>query len=398
MRMNKYRAMCFSAVGIFALSFVSFAADGDRRLKTNKAGKDIKKFVHPGILHTAADLERMRKQVAAGAQPYLDGFKKLQSHPQSSSRYKVQGVFKETGRKPSRNSSKHESDANAAYQNAMMWIITGRQAHADKAIEILNAWSYKLKVITGRDRILAAGISGIKFAAAAEILRHTDTGWAAKDIAQMESMLTNVYYPVLKDMAGFANGNWALAALQTVMAIGVFTDDQAMFDRAVDWFHNGRDNARLTHYVINAAGQCQESGRDQQHAMLGLGYLSVVAEIGWNQGLDLYGAEDNRILAGFEYTASYNLGNNVPFQETTDTTGKYHHKSISSKGRGRFSGRPIFEMVYNHYKQRRGMTCPFTEAVVKKTRPEGPGFKGDHIGFGTILFAREGIRGGIPED
>jgi len=379
-------------VAVMTLSFVSLAVGADSLLKTSGNGTDAKGFVHPGILHTAADLERMRKQVAAGAQPYLDGFKTLQSHSQSSSDYVVRGGFEETGRKPSVKSAEHESDANAAYQNAMMWAITGRQAHAHKAIEILNAWSYKLKVISGRDRILAAGISGIKFAAAAEILRHTEAGWAAHDIAQMESMLTNVYYPVLKDMAGFANGNWALAALQTVMAIGVFTDDQAMFDRAVDWFYNGKDNARLTHYVINAAGQCQESGRDQQHTMLGLGYLSIVAEIAWNQGLDLYGAEDNRILAGFEYTASYNLGNDVPFQETTDTTGKYHHTSISSKGRGNFSSRPIFEMVYNHYKHRRGMACPFTEAVVNKMRPEGPGFKGDHIGFGTILFTREGGR------
>lgn len=394
----RYRRRTALWAFIIVISIVSLAAGSDSTTQKNKNGASAKGFVHPGILHTAADLERMRKQVAVGAQPYLDGFKTLQSHSQSSSDYRVRGGFQETGRKPSRKSSEHESDANAAYQNAMMWAITGRQAHADKAIEILNAWSYKLKVISGRDRILAAGISGIKFAATAEILRHTEAGWAAPDIAQAESMLTNVYYPVLKDMADFANGNWALAALQTVMAIGVFTDDQAMFDRAVDWFYNGKDNARLTHYVINAAGQCQESGRDQQHTMLGLGYLSVVAEIAWNQGLDLYGAEDNRILAGFEYTASYNLGNDVPFEETTDTTGKYRHTIISSKGRGRFSGRPIFEMVYNHYKHRRGIACPFTEAVVNKTRPEGPGFKGDHIGFGTILFAREANSGGIHRD
>ena len=38
-----------------------------------------------------------------------------------------------------------------------------------------------------------------------------------------------------------------------------------------------------------------------------------------------------------------------------------------------------------------------TEAVVNRTRPEGPGFKGDHIGFGTILFAREGDSGGVCE-
>jgi len=58
-------------------------------------------FVHPGILHTAADLQRMRDKVAAGAQPYLDGFKILQRHPQSSSNYAVRGGFEEVSRKPS---------------------------------------------------------------------------------------------------------------------------------------------------------------------------------------------------------------------------------------------------------------------------------------------------------
>ncbi len=345
-------------------------------------------FVHPGILHTKEDMLRIRENVAAGKEPYLAGFTSLKDHPQSSSSYEVKGGFKEVGRKPSIKSNEHESDANAAYQNAMMWVITGDKAHAEKAIEILNAWSYKLKKISGKDAILSAGISGVKFAAAAEVLRHTNSGWSQLDVARAERMFKKVYYPVCKDMADFANGNWALAALQTVMAIAVFTDDRAMFDDAVKWFYKGRDNARLTHYVINEAGQCQESGRDQQHTMLGLGYLSIVAEIGWNQGLDLYGAENNRILAAFEYTASYNLGNEVPFEETTDTTGKYHHTRISEEGRGDFSRRPIFEMVYYHYKVRKGLECPFTEQVVMKMRPEGEGFKGDHFGFGTVLFAR----------
>lgn len=357
----------------------SFASARDHR---------VTKLVHPGILHTKSALLLIREGVANQQQPYVDGFNTLRRHPQSSSSYVVAGGFEETGRKPSVRSSEHEKDANAAYQNAMMWVITGDTAHADKAIEIINAWSYTLKRISGKDAILSAGISGVKFAASAEILRYTNSGWSARDIAQAETMLKDVYYPVCKDMADFANGNWGLAALQTVMAVAVFTDDPVMFDRAVDWFYEGKDNARLTHYVINAEGQCQESGRDQQHTMLGLGYLSVVAEIGWNQGLDLYGAAGNRILAGFEYTAAYNLGNIVSFEETIDTTGKYRHKSISDAGRGDFSRRPIFEMVYNHYKNRMGMDCPFTEQVVKQTRPEGPGFHGDHIGFGTVLFAQ----------
>ena len=99
--------------------------------------------------------------------------------------------------------------------------------------------------------------------------------------------------------------------------------------------------------LFNEAGQCQESGRDQQHTQLGLGHLAEACEIAWNQGVDLYGEADNRLLKGFEYTARYNLGQDVPFVPHVDTTGKYRHKQISSSGRGKF--RPIWEPRYVCY-------------------------------------------------
>ena len=33
------------------------------------------------------------------------------------------------------------NSANAAYEHALQWAVTGDRAYADKAIEILNAWS-----------------------------------------------------------------------------------------------------------------------------------------------------------------------------------------------------------------------------------------------------------------
>lgn len=343
-------------------------------------------FVHPGILHQMEDLNRIRQNVNAGTEPYASGFEKLKKDRLSSSRYKLQGPFAEVGRKPSLNNREHANDSKAAFQNAMMWVSTGEQAHADKAIEIINAWSHRLQKFTGKDAILAAGISGVNFAAAAEVLRYTETGWQDKDIAQAEKMFKEVYYPVCKGFARHANGNWGLACMQTVIAIAVFTNDREIFDRAVTFFHEGDGNARMTGYVLFDTGQCQETGRDQQHTMLGLGYLAVVAEIAWNQGLDLYGANDNRILLGFEYTAKYNLGGTVPFQP--HRSGKYRFESLGEEGRGKFRARPIFEMVYYHYKKRKGIDCPYVEKVVQKMRPEGGGTNGDHLGFGTVLFAR----------
>ncbi len=343
-------------------------------------------FEHPGVIHSRQDLVLIRKCVAEGNEPWKSGYERLKADHLSSADYRVKGGLREFSRSPTVHYREAIQDASAAYQNALMWVITGDLKHSRKGIEILNDWSSKLEVISGRDRILAAGISGIKFVAAAEILRHTRSGWQRDDIARAERMFREVFYPVIKDFATFANGNWDAACLQTMMAIGVFTNDKEFFQRAVDWYRSGKGNGRLTHYIINEAGQCQESGRDQQHVQLGLGFLAVSAQIAWCQGVDLYAADDNRLLKGFEYTAKYNLGEEVPFERTTDTTGKYRHTSISDEGRGVL--RPIYEMVYHHYAHVKRLDAPWTRKAAEKLRPEGPIRNLDHLGFGTLLFSR----------
>src|SRR5207253_3391650 len=99
-------------------------------------------------------------------------------------------------------------DANAAYQNALMWCVTGDEAHARKAVEILNAWGRTLKKMDGRDVHLAAGLNGFKFVNAAELIRHTYPKWPAADVDQFRRMLREAVYPPIKDFATFANGNW----------------------------------------------------------------------------------------------------------------------------------------------------------------------------------------------
>ena len=344
-------------------------------------------FVHPGLLHTRADLVRMRQRVAAGQEPWKSGFEKLRSHPQSSSDWKLLGPCDVVTRSP-RNTQGNDqmvSDGNAAYQNALMWCVTGDEAHARKAVEILNAWSGDFQMMDGRDVQLSAGLNGFKFVNAAELMRYTYPAWSRADVARFERVLREVIYPPIKDFATFANGNWDAACIKTILAIGVFCDDRTLFDRAVTYYRTGTGNGRLTHYVLNESGQVQESGRDQQHTQLGLGLLADACEIAWNQGVDLYGEADNRLLKGFEYTACYNLGNDVPFVACVDTTGKYRHKKISAIGRGNL--RPVYEMVLNHYQNRCGIPAPFTRQAAEKLRPEGAGFASDHPGFGTLLFS-----------
>jgi hypothetical protein len=352
-----------------------------------RAGDAPFAFAHPGLLHSRDDLARMRTAIAERQQPIAGAFELFRAHRASKADYALQGPAEEIGRNPGVHQREFDADANASYQCALMWCLTGQRPFADKAKQILNAWSVKLRRVSGADAILMAGIGPFKMVNAAELLRYTDAGWSRAEIEQAEWMFRGVIYPVLKDFAPHANGNWETSALKTMLAIGVFCEDRPMFERALRHAVEGPGNGRITHYIINESGQCQESGRDQSHVQLGLGHLGDACEIAWQQGIDLYGEADNRLLKGFEYTARYNLGHDVPFVETTDRTGKYHHTRISAIGRGAL--RPIYEQILNHYVNRRGLDAPWTQQAAEKVRPEGEGRPGaDHPGFGTLLYWR----------
>ena len=344
-------------------------------------------FRHPGLLHTQEDLARIRQRVAAGEEPWKSGFEALQKNCYSRADWRLNGPCETVtrGGKNTPGNPQMVNDGNAVYQNALMWCITGETNHAQKALQILNAWAYTLKRVDGPEKQLGAGLSGFKFVNAAELMRYTYAAWPTNDVAQCERMFHDALYPAVENFATFANGNWDAASIKTMLAIGVFCNDAALVDRAVGYFRSGSGNGRLTHYVVNETGQAQESGRDQQHVQLGLGLLAETCEMAWNQGIDLYGEANNRLLKGFEYTARYNLGFEVPFAPWTDITGKYRHTAISTDRRGQL--RPIYEMVWNHYRNRRGIPAPFTRQAADKLRPEGAAFGADHPGFGTLLFS-----------
>ena len=107
------------------------------------------------------------------------------------------------------------------------------------------------------------------------------------------------------------------------MAIAVFCNDRELFEETVRYAVNGCGNGSIPHMIVYPTGQCQETTRAQHYVQLGIGLLTGAAEVAWQQGVDLYGWNDNLILKGHEYTAKYGLGEDVPYQHYLDRTGKY---------------------------------------------------------------------------
>ncbi|WP_083415791.1 CBM96 family carbohydrate-binding protein [Algibacter lectus] len=423
-------------------------------------------FIHPGISHKKSDLDRMKYMVEAEVDPWYASYQDMVLDSKSSYDYVVQGdeTFTELGRDSGVNYGAWNSDIRAAYYNAIRWYITGDTRHADKAVEIFKAWSNLTSVTSGGTEALSGGVAYI-MVEAAEIIKSTYPGWEAADVQAFKDMLVYPGYSTTTEPADIRNnatfywksylgdpvrhGNQGLSGWRTVMAMGIFLDNETMYNRAYHYIKGTLDehtgdlaypagpntsgevptavgehsdtygidrgyteanygyNEVMTNYIYEN-GQCQESSRDQAHVMFGLGLLGSMAEMAWNQGDDLYSHEDDRFLKGLEFSLKYNVTALASYPDQTtawepdnfitgfDRTGRWYSKSMSPDGIGGFTSiRPNWEMSTAHYIGRGFKTeeeAKWTQRARDKSIELGgyekAGWSNDAIGWGALTFRR----------
>jgi len=332
-------------------------------------------FVHPGLLNTAADFERMRTNVALGVEPWASAYTALTGSwmGQQNGGWASHAQATITRSGDLNDTSRLYQDIAVCYGSALRWKISGDTAYADQAVALLNSWGSTLTSVAGDTNVMLTELYGYQFACAAEIMR-TYPGWAAADISQFQTMIYNVFYPLADNFltghfgTGFSHywANWDLAGMNTMYAIGVFCDNTSLTTEATNYFYNGVGNGcidRFVNYIHPGfLGQSQEIGRDQGHATLNIAEVATLCQMAWNQGVDLFGYENNKILAAAEYTAQYNLGQDVPFAPYANSDG-WLMTAPSSQSRGA-NWRPGWATIYNHYVNLLGLAAPNTKTVV----------------------------------
>lgn len=372
----------------------------------------VRIFNHPGMLLSNEDLDNMKTHIENKEEPWYSDFLKLQSTvPDNLSSYdfdvssKVhEGVGRGT-QSGHANILDFEQSASAAYFNALQWVITDDTRYADKAVDILTSWAENLKVVDGRDRILGASINSYKLANAAEIVKYYNggySGYSDEDFSKLQDMMINVIYPVIQDFGSpmIANGNWDVAAMLSMISIGVLCDDSYIYDKAVNAYQDIHVNGSIEVYV-SPWGQTVESARDQAHAQLGVGYMGEICQVAYKQGDDLYGLKDNRLAKAFEWAARYNL-----FEEPTildedseenkgfifkplsnvfgtkvEGTGYWTYMDYEQINRGEL--RPIYELALSHYKNIPGVETTWMSKAAEAMRPQGY-VHNDNLNFGTL--------------
>jgi hypothetical protein len=354
-------------------------------------------FRHPGILVSGQQLDFVRERVSKGDHPWAEAFAVMEISPYASKDWvpKPRAVI-DCGpfSTPDIGCSDESSDAVAAYTHALLWYITGDRANAEKAVEILDAWSGVVKRHTNRNAPLQAAWSAASFVRAAEILRYTYDGWPRARVNRAVSMFRTVYLPLVKAGAPQAGGNWELILLDAAVSIAVFTDDRPLFDQTLA---KTRARARAFIYLTSDGayprmpngsgsrsamvsfwygqstfvdGLSQETCRDFGHTAWGFVALAHIAETAWLQGVDLYDQVRRRLVAALEFHATYELGEAVP--------------AWLCGGKVELGLRPLPEVAYHHYAFRQGLAMPRTGQFTEPRRPENASF---FFGWETLTHA-----------
>ena len=403
-------------------------------------------FVHPGGLHTQADFDRVKAQLAAGNKTVKAAYQKL-----TGAAYSQSGVQTNPVEVIVRGGGQGENYMNAcrgatmAYQNALRWKLAGSKANANAAVRILMAWANTTKDVSGDSNYaLASGLYGYQFAQAAELMRDYE-GWAPEDFERFKQWMLSVWYPKAIGFLRGRNGtwenagkwwqapghywsNWGLCNALCVSMIGILCDDVFLYNQGMSYFKYDQcgtftekrsevpiKNDGLTEFLGNLVvtttdseletgaygqlGQMNESGRDTGHSAMALGLAIDLAKVGWNQGDDLFAYMNHRLAAGIEYVAAQTQSvADLPWVNYQyGSSGYYYSDARAYIMEGPALGaqmRPYWGSVIGIYEGVKGVRMPFSEVSYQKMGIDGGGEGGtsggyDHLGYSVLMNTRD---------
>ncbi|MCR5820324.1 MAG: alginate lyase family protein [Bacteroidaceae bacterium] len=403
-------------------------------------------FIHPGGLHTQADFDRVKAQLAANNTKVKQAYAKL-----TSAAYSQANVQTYPSEVIVRGGGNGENYINAcrgaamAYQNALRWKIAGTKANAEAAVRILMAWANTTKDVSGDSNYaLASGLYGYQFAQAAELMRDYE-GWKAEDFKLFQQWMLTVWYPKAIGFLRGRNGtwenagkwwkapghywsNWGLCNAMCVALIGILCDDVYIYNQGMSYYKYDQcatfqeprtevpiKNDGLTEFLGNLVvttytseletgaygmlGQMNESGRDTGHSAMALGLAVDMAKIGWSQGDDLFAYMDHRLAAGIEYVAAQTQSvENLPWVNYIyGSSGYYYSDSrawlMTAPAMGAQT-RPYWGTVIGIYEGVKGVKMPFSEVSYNNMGIDegGQGSTSggyDHLGYSVLMNTRD---------
>jgi hypothetical protein len=341
-------------------------------------------FTHPGVLVSRPQLDFVKAQVKAGAQPWKAAYDQAAASSYASlSRTPKPRAVVECGSysNPNYGCTDEREDAIAAYTDALIWYISGDARYAQKAINLMDTWSATITSHTNSNAPLQTGWAGSSWPRAAEIIKYTYTSWP--NSGRFGTMLRNVYLNKIINGSN-SNGNWELSMMEAAVGISVFLEDKTNFDKAVSRYRNrvaayvylSSDGAlpktvpgsglstrdQIVAYWQGQAtfvdGLTQETCRDFTHTGYGIASIADVAETLRIQGQDVYGTDvGERLRQALGFQSKYQLGTAAP--------------SWLCGGHLNLGLGPVTEVGFNALHTRLGIAMTNTQTLTERQRPAG---------------------------
>lgn len=403
-------------------------------------------FTHPGVGVTKSQLDDIKAKIAAKQAPWYTAYTTMAGKRYASLSWTPQPVdiikCASAGEAPyieahlaehpewaQQGCSAQTDDAIAAQTDALMYYFSGNAAYAQKSIQIMNAWSQKLTAIwfdQPRDdqnrQIFNQGILQSAWTAqtitkAAEIIRYTYTpaaGATAFDVTSFSSVLTNILLPLTINGWSGGGANWETSMADATIQIGVFTNSVSTYLNGInDWRdqvpaafylttdvptqpqlagspipppNTNNDKSTTTAAAMKSYwksplsyvdGLQGETCRDLSHMTMGFEGMAFGAETARIQGINLYGEQKTRITKALEYNAllvnAADAGDLSPAASVCST-------DLSFGGVGYKLG---WEVSYNAYANRLGVSLPQTKALISRIRPTGTGL---YMDWESLLY------------
>jgi hypothetical protein len=341
-------------------------------------------FTHPCVGVSRAQLDFVRAKVQAGAQPWTNAFNQAKSSSYASlSRTPTPRAVVECGpySNPNLGCTNEREDAIAAYTDALLWYLTGDDRYAQKAIQLMDAWSATIQDHTNSNAPLQTAWAASSWPKAAEIIKYVYGNWP--NSGRFATMLRNVYLPEIINGSN-SNGNWELSMTEAIQGIGVFLEDKTVYDKAIALYR-----VRVPAYVYLESdgalpktkpsqnldtrdkivaywqgqgtfvtGLTQETCRDFTHTGYGISSISHVLETSRIQGIDLYPEFGERLRQA--------LGFQSRWERNLEPVPSWLCNGTVNRGLG-----PITEVGYNALHTRLGIAMTNTQALTESRRPAG---------------------------
>ncbi len=355
-------------------------------------------FAHPSVFNSQYELDRLKYRV--NHQPgsaAVAGWNQMRSSTYASLGYTAvpysNVVVMASGTTPSE--TQYRKDAHAARAAALQWVVTGDTRYCDKALAILNAWAdvfVTMSPASGTSMAqlqLEAAWAAPIWVSAADIMRFYNdgtAGWNPADITKFDGMLNYLYGQAAQ--AATRDNNWGASAALTMIAVGVYQDNRSRFDAGVQTW---RDRLMGINAAVANNGYINEVCRDTTHPQYTLQVWMQAADIAWKQGIDLYGMTINggttpQFAVNLENFANLFLGLALPPCDATFLANYDYLGKQSQSG--------AYDMAYNHYVLRAGLTnlTHYGDMVLNHWRPGG---WDDHF-CAWSTFTHGDLSAGIP--